>query len=83
MTVLAEGGSCTHQCEQQEKQSRNFKPEHMHHAANVAGCDVAGLVEGPHPAIFAGSGARYSQDRAALPAQVIGWQETPFRDARP
>jgi hypothetical protein len=78
MPVLSNRCSGAYQREQQEKQACDLEPENMYHAANVARGDVAGVIKGPHPAIFACPVARYSQECAALPAETTRWQKSSF-----
>ncbi len=78
MPILAKGSSGAHQRQQQEKQSRYFKPENVGYAANIAGGHLAGIIKSPHPAILAGPVARYSQECAALPAESARGQATSF-----
>jgi hypothetical protein len=78
MPVFANGSSRAHQREQQEKQACDLQPENMHHAADMAGRHVAGVIGGSDPATLACPVARYSQECAALPAETTRWQKTSF-----
>lgn len=68
MPVLANGGADAYQRKQQEKQACDFQPKHVRYPADIAGRDSACVVKGADDAILPGSSARYSQERAALPA---------------